>query len=676
MRVCSNPGAMEASALAAALFAIGAGVLAPGAALVRALGLGRDGLERIVIAVAAGRVLLAAATLACAAGPGPVALRAWPFLGVATFAFVAWRKRRGRAPRAPGAPARLDRGLLAACAVAVGAALLLVHAVVARSGVVGADGALDFRGRDTTDDPIVYASLARGLLEAGLPFTHPFAAGAPATGQYVHLAALAGLHGAGGVPMLDAVFRVAPALDAASLALTLVALARAFGGGALAAGLAGALPALAGGASFLLAPLAWLLGRTLQPLDSWEFFGPYFLAFNPIAPALQALAAAFLLLLAPGALGRRGPALVAGGLVASLFETKLFLWAPALAGLAGVAWLRPPRGAARALRIAAWIAIAGSIPSLAEKAFIAGRYSGTGGVGFGVCAGCLPLYLVNASLGNLDTSFALFKSFRAAHLLEPRVALFLVLASALTFTIALGARFASLPELTRVWREPVQGDPAASAVLRWIALGSALSILLAFLVVTTPHSLNGAQFAWFASFLLWPLAALHVERWLAARRVVALGGFAALALPSLAFFPGPLAYGAPVRLRVSPEERALCEKLAAISAPGDAVLEPSILKDVDRPSPIPLLAGRPVHLSLVSVIQSLPKAERDRRFEEVLALFAGDDAETARRAVAASGARFVVVPAGWRLNVDPAWLEPVLHEPAGVVYRVPESIPR
>jgi hypothetical protein len=143
-------------------------------------------------------------------------------------------------------------------------------------------------------------------------------------------------------------------------------------------------------------------------------------------------------------------------------------------------------------------------------------------------------------------------------------------------------------------------------VLRWIALGCALSIGLAFLVAVTPHALNGAQFAWFASFLLWPLAALRVERWLAARRLLALGVFAALALPSLGLLVGPLGYGAPVRLRVTAEERALYAKLAAIAEPGDAVFEPSMLKDVDRPSPIPFLAGLPVHLSLLSVVQSLP----------------------------------------------------------------------
>jgi hypothetical protein len=364
--------------------------------------------------------------------------------------------------------------------------------------------------------------------------------------------------------------------------------------------------------------------------------------------------------------------------VASLFETKLFLWAPALAGLVAVAWLRPPPPTARALRVATGIAILGSLPSLVEKVFVAQRYGGTGRVGFELCPGCLPRYLVDATLGSHDVSFAIFQGFRAAQLLDPHALLAILLASALTFAVALGARFAALPELACAWRGPPPGDPAAAvtrAVLRWIALGCALSIGLAFLVAVTPHALNGAQFAWFASFLLWPLAALRVERWLAARRLLALGVFAALALPSLGLLVGPLGYRAPVRLRVTPEERALYAKLAAIAAPGDAVFEPSMLKDVDRPSPIPFLAGLPVHLSLLSVVQSLPAAERDRRFEELLAFFVEDDADAARRAVAASGARFVVVPAGWRLRVDPAWLEVALREPGGVVYRVPRSAP-
>jgi hypothetical protein len=665
-------GAMEASAAAAALWAIAAGVWAPGAALVRVLRLGRDGLERLVIALAAGRVLLAGATLACAASSAPGWLRAWPLLGAALLAFAIWRTRPERS--APWWP---ERALLAACTAAVLAALLLVHAVVARSGVPDASGALVFLGRDSTQDPLVYASAALRLLLSGLPLTHPFAAGAPATAQYVALGALAGLHGASGVPMLDLAFRVLPCFDAASLGLTLVALARALGAGWRGATLAGTLPALAGGASFLLAPLAWILGRPLQPLDTWAFFGPYLLAFNPVAPALQALAAAFLLLLAPGALGRRAPAVVAGCLVASLFETKLFLWAPALAGLLAVALVRPPGVAARALRLAAAAALLLSLPSLVEKALVASRYSGVAGIGFGICPGCLPLYLVDASLGSHELSFALFRTFRLGQLLEPRTAALVAGASVLTLAIALGARFAALPELARGWCTTPEsagpGDAAARAVLRWIALGSAVSLGLAGAVTVAPHHLNGAQFVWFASFLAWPLAALRVERWLAARHFLAVGLFAAFALPSCVDLFGPLGYAAPIRLRVSASEQALSRKLAAISAPGDAVLEPSILWNMDRPSPIPFLAGRPVHLSLLSVVQNLPQAERDRRFEELLAFFVGDDAGAARRAVAASGARFVVVPSGWKLRVEPDWLEPVLREPAGVVYRVPEG---
>ena len=116
---------------------------------------------------------------------------------------------------------------------------------------------------------------------------------------------------------------------------------------------------------------------------------------------------------------------------------------------------------------------------------------------------------------------------------------------------------------------------------------------------------------------------------------------------------------------------------AARAGPGDAVLEPSLLLDLDRASPIPFLAGRPVHLSLLSVVQSLPAAERDRRFEHIAALFAGDDAEAAAHAVAASGARFVVVPAGFEPRVPLArFLEPSWHGPGGRIYRVPEPAPR
>ena len=304
--------------------------------------------------------------------------------------------------------------MLVAALAAAAAALLLVAAVVGRSGLADAGGTLRFLGRDSTDDPIVYAAAALRLLLSGLPLTHPFAAGAPATAQYVGLAGLAGLHAISGVPMLDLAFRCLPAFDAIGAALAAVALARALGATPAGAGAAGGLLVLGGGAPYVVPWLGAALGRAVQPLDSWAFFGPYLLAFNPIAAALGGLFAAFLLLADPAARTRTAPAVCAGLLVASLFETKLFLFAPAFAGLAATALLRPPAELARPLRLATALALAGALPSLVEKALAARSAAGVGGIGFALCPGCLPRYLLNASLGSHDVSFEIFKTFRLA----------------------------------------------------------------------------------------------------------------------------------------------------------------------------------------------------------------------------------------------------------------------
>jgi hypothetical protein len=662
---------MEAIAAGAAWWA--AAVWAPGAIAVRALRLGRDSLERFALAVALGRLLLVAVSLPALGRVDPGWLRVWPALGLLGLAGWAWRERAALG-RIGAAWRRADLRWLAAGAAALAASLLLVSMIVARSGAADPTGTLVFRGRDSTDDPIVYAAAALRIARSGLPLTHPFAAGAPATAQYVALGALAALHTLSQLPMLEWAFRVLPLLDNASLALGGVALVRALGGSALAAGLGSTLLATAGAAAFLIPLVGQLLGRPVQALDTWAFFGPYLLAFNPIAAALQALFAAFLLLAAPPDTRlRRAPPLVAGLLVASLFETKLFLWAPAIAGLLAAAWLRPPRAEAPALRLAAVAALLLSLPSIAEKALAARAYGGVGGIAFTVCPGCLPRYLVDAALGSHDLSFALFQGFRPAQLLDARVLAASLGASAAVLAVGLGSRWLALAELARGLRGGAQ--PAATGLLRWIAFGSIAALALALGVVVRPHYLNGAQFAWFATFTAWPLAALAAARALAAGRGAPLVLLVALALPSLADLFGPLGLAAPPRMQVRPEERALLEELARAAGPDDAVMEPSMLLDTDRASPIPYLTGLPVHLSLLSVVQSLPAAERNRRFDEVVAVFAGGDPAAARRALAASGARWVYVPLGVRPGVDLRALlgDPALRGPAGAVYRLPAN---
>src|SRR5690606_30685093 len=165
--------------------------------------------------------------------------------------------------------------------------------------------------------------------------------------------------------------------------------------GPLAAGAAGVLLALGGGAGALVAPIGGLLGRAIQPLDSWALFGPYLAAFNPITPALHTLFAACAVLAGLRG-GQRAAPVVAGLLVAALFELKLFLWAPAIAALAAVALVRPPAALAGSLRLAALAAIAGSLPSLAERVRWIVQLAGRDETAFQVCVGCLPRYLARS----------------------------------------------------------------------------------------------------------------------------------------------------------------------------------------------------------------------------------------------------------------------------------------
>jgi hypothetical protein len=358
---------------------------------------------------------------------------------------------------------------------------------------------------------------------------------------------------------------------------------------------------------------------------------------------------------------------VAGLLVAALFEWKVFLWAPVLASLVAVAWWRPPPAVKKPLRLAALCAVLGSAPSLLDRAI--GSQAATGGdeTGLVLCALCLPRYLANAAWGTGELSFALFRDFLPSNLLQPDVLAASVLASLCVVAVALGARLAALPTL---WRG-ARGADATAAVLRWIGLAALLGLGGSLLLATRPHYLNGSQLAWAATFGLWPVAALQLERWTRARRFVAAALVLGLALPGSAAVLGRLGYGAPVWMRVSAEERALLSQLAAFAGPHDVVLEPSMLMDTDRPSPLPWLAGQPVYLSLLSAVQSLPEAERNRRFDELVAVFAGTDEAAAARAIETSGARFVYAPLGWRLRFEPGpLLEPILRGPAGVIYEV------
>ena len=662
---------MDAAGVGAALAVLGAGVLAPGWALARALRLAEGPLATLVVAAALGRLLFAGAALLAVSGAGAGLLVAWLAAGTAAAGAVAWRARgeaaREAAPR-PHAP-RSPAARIAAVSAASAAALLLVHAVVARSGALAPGGDLVFYGRDSTNDPLVYGAMALQLAESGPPLRLPFAGGGPGPAPYASYAVLAGLVRLSGASLLDLAFRVVPAFDALLLSLSGVALARALGGGALAAGAAGVLLALGGGAGALVEPIGRLLGRAVQPLDSWALFGPYLAAFNPIAPAAHTLLAACTVLARPAA-GARGAPVAVGLLVAGLFELKPFLWAPALAGLALVALVRPPPQAAGALRRAAAVATLASLPSLLVRVRETAALAGRDETSFQICVGCLPRYLADAAWGSHELSFAAFRSFRHVALRDPSLLLATAVAGGLVAVIALGARLFALPALRRAWRDP--GGRGASA--RLLGAAALLGLGAAFTIVTTPHYLNGAQFAWAACFGLWPVAALELERLWRARNAAACVAFALLAFASIGHLLGTLGYRAPLWMRVPADERALLARLREPDARQALVLEPSMLADPDRPSPVPWLTGRSVWLSLLSAVQSLPAEERERRFRALATVFLEGDRARALEAIRASGATWVYAPAGFPLRFDPGEaLTVVARSPAGTLYRVPRE---
>ncbi len=648
MEPSSIAGFAEVLAAIASIWAVLGAWLGPGYALAVALGSGRDRLERFGLAVALGRLLLAVVSLAACSASAPQLLVGWGVLGAALGAYAWWRTAAVAEPDGAGR----------ALTVAIASAALLVFAVVGRSAL-SHDGALSFYGRDSANDPFVYGSFAVALRDRGLPLANPFAGGDLVPGSYVLFATLAGLSAAGGAPMLDLVYRVVPLLDTIALGVTAIAFVRALGAPKLAWALAPMLLLLGGDPSPWLATIGRVFGFAVQRLDTWSLFGPYLLAFNPIAAGLQTLFCAYLLL-ARGAVIRRREAIVAGLLVGALIEMKLFLWAPAIAALFAVAVLWPPAATRVALLWSAAAAALVSLPSIVEKALWAQAASGRDDTGFRLCLACFPRYLANAAWGNGDLSFAIFSSPGAA---STRHAL---LACCVIGAIALGARALALGELIRGAR-----GGATAIVYRQLAIGSALGFALAFTIATPPHQLNAAQFAWIATFGLWPLLAIAAARWVQA------GRWLPLAIATMLLVPGSidtllrLGLGAPQSFAISRDEQVLAAALRRASAPGDVVFEPSMIASTDRPSPIPLLAERPVHLSLLSAVMNLPAAQREMRFERLVRFFAGDDSNAALRALRESGAAFVFVPRGAEpRNKALDALEEVEANGAGRIFRV------
>jgi hypothetical protein len=662
-----------------------AGVLAPGACLARGLGPFESLLERAVIALAVGRLLLVAATLLAATTGLATWLPLWPAFGVALWVILAGLRRWRRAAAEPGSPAlraRLREGGAEAAAVGLVAlaAALLAWSVAARSGLAQPGGEIAFFGRHTTSDPLVYAGTAVRLLEAGLPTDAPWAAGLPLAGQLGFLGWLAGLVAVGPLDLLDATFRVRPALDVLGLAVSALALARALGA-SLPGATAAALVLLLGGdlsphAHRLLA----MLGVTALPLEVWGFGQSFVLALNPIAPGLQTLFAAALLLARPGRGGagaseERRRALAAGLLVASCFEMKAFLWPPFALGLAAAA-LRP--SAATPIRVAAAGAWGAALPVVAARLLWPSGGGAWAELTPAACIGCFPRFVWEWAFGSHRAPHALFEGAGLATLTDPRAWTAGLAAMAFYAAVHVGARSFALPDLVACARGrgaagASGGPPPAIADVAYAFGFAALAgLLLAFAVTTPPHPVNAAQFAWSASFALVPALGLPLGRWIAGRAWVRLAGFALLALPAGLLWIAGQGLLAPVFLRVSQDEQILMRALRQHSSPRHVVLDPTPLIDGSRVSPVGWLARRPLLLSLEGMALYLSPSERARRRGLLEAVFAPAPASGALAALRESGARFVFAPAARPLAADVArTLDLVQANAAGAVYRVP-----
>jgi hypothetical protein len=648
-----------------AAWAVGAGILAPGALVVRAAGLGRGALERAVLAVAFGILLLAGATLVATSTGLAGAMPAWGVLALAAHAAL---RLSGRGPGAEAPAQRAAWPSVVAALIPVAAAALLVFAVSARNGVVDADGALVARGKDVSGDSLVYMAIARDLAETGLPLANPFTSDSPIPGHLGFFGLLAGVHLVGGGDWLDVLFRVLPLLTVTSLALAAFALVRALGGSAGGASIGATLVVLGADLSWPARQLATMLGVPAQDPYAWAFFSPYFLPFNPGGAGLLLTFAALLLLARTPAGGTRS-AVATGLLTVGIGLFKVSLWPPFIAGLVLVA-LRPAPAHARWLRVAAAVAVVGSLPvHLDVMRVMASPEAEYMKGGIGACVGCLPRFFVDLTFRGHPWSFDAFEEFRLAGLLSVREWLAIAGATALFLVVALGARLLALPELVRGCRFGAADASGRAVAHRVLLVAVVVGVLLACTVGIAPHYQNVAQFSWSAAFGLWIVLGVAAGRWLAERRWLWLAVVLVLSLSSSWRWIHDHAWAAPVIGRVSAEERALLDQLAAVSQPGDLVLEPSWLDDTL--SAVPPLAGRPVYLSLSSTAMGeLPVWDQLFRAGKVHHVFQGGRREAALAALRATKARFVYAPAARPLPVDLGEvLEVVARNPAGTVYR-------
>jgi uncharacterized membrane protein len=130
-------------------------------------------------------------------------------------------------------------------------------------------------------------------------------------------------------------------------------------------------------------------------------------------------------------------------------------------------------------------------------------------------------------------------------------------------------------------------------------------------------------------------------------------------------------FAAPATVRVDAGRVEAIDRLAAIAAPGDVLLEPEV-HDPVAPAVVPV---RPIVGWPQWIRHALGKEEVMARIDDVRRFFAATDADDMRRTLGRYGVRWVWVPAP--ATVDPSSRLPELSlafaNGAGRLYRVTEG---
>ncbi len=647
-------------------------VLIPGLLAARALGLGIGTVERLALGCALGRILLGGVVLSGVALGTPWLPAAWCATAwAAGLLALGTRARRAGASLAAWRQ-RFEPRLALGVGLVVAASLLASFAIVGRSGLLAPDGTLVFVGRHPTWDSLVYTALAAQARSAALPLPNPFVTGVANLGHSVFFAELAGLGLVSGLDAVDVAFRLRPALDVTALVLTAFALARRLGATPMGA-LLGALLVLLGGG--LSQPIFWLaraFGVSLNELEIWSYGTSYLVPFNPVAPGAQTAWSA-LLLLSAGAVSRRTAlraGIVGGLLLASVFELKATLWLSFLPAVVLAAWTFPAGGGVRSARIGTIVALLVSLPLVLASPGVVPIEGDARQATLRFCLACLPRFSIASAFQDPSAMARLFDVFDPSALASPRFWLGSIAASALYLGVTLGARLLAWPVKARsAERSEAAWDARFGA--RVLGLSLAIGAAATCLFHTPPHFVNAGQFAWCASLGAWPLLGVRLGRWIADGRIGRAALLLAAVLPSGVWWIVSQGAGAPVVDRVTPAERALAAA-AAERVPADAVvLEPTLLLDPSRASPIAWLAGRRLYASKEGMVAYLAPAERERRTALLQRVYRSRDRAAAEAALAETGARFLVrSPAlGDSLEGSPL-LRPLFANEAGTLDEV------